>query len=618
MENERVLDEKYFVGTRNSIANLGKQVTKKEHEFIYDMFDFINDECENNDDMFFYDMMEFIRIIREPGHIAYTTPDRLISLNTPGKPGMDTGIWEFIFEHECLHQLWDTFGVEDEIKKAGLEYDHTLLNIASDCVINDYLEHIRKKKPFKDGIFPDVIKKEYGVEYDRKRDTQFSLYCKLLKSPKKPQNPPQDPMSQGNDDHQQSSNPGNQGQGQQGQGQQGQGQQGQGQQGQGQNGQGQQGQGQQGQGQQGQGQNGQGQQGQSQNGQGQQGQGQNGQGQQGQGQNGQGQQGQGQQGQNGQGQNGQGQQGQGQNGQGQQGQGQQGQGQQGQGQQGQGQQGQGQNGQKGKPGNSGGSAPDLNDELSASEVKKAADAIIKKYRDKLSGALGDFISKCKSSQKMEKSDYGAKTNSRGVSGMKELDHVINARVKKKIFNAKRQYKSTFSRLKRGFVAKEGEMLQQGRIPKENTLNICISFYVDVSGSMSDCIDSVQTALNTISDDVIKKYKKDSAVSSIGVKFFAFNERIYEINRKTRLCASGGTCSLDNLFDHIETNCNNCLVNIILTDGSMNVNKSELNSSLKNIDGCVIFITNEPNNEVKQYAKTTNAQVTYIQADSNFN
>ena len=545
MENERVLDEKYFVGTRNSIANLGKQVTKKEHEFIYDMFDFINDECENNDDMFFYDMMEFIRIIREPGHIAYTTPDRLISLNAPGKPGMDTGIWEFIFEHECLHQLWDTFGVEDEIKKAGLEYDHTLLNIASDCVINDYLEHIRKKKPFKEGIFPDVIKKEYGVEYDRKRDTQFSLYCKLLKSPKKPQNPPQDPMSQGNDDHQQSSNPGNQGQGQQGQGQQGQGQQGQGQ-----------------------------------NGQGQQGQGQNGQGQQGQGQNGQGQQGQGQQGQ--------------------------------------GQNGQGQNGQKGKPGNSGGSAPDLNDELSASEVKKAADAIIKKYRDKLSGALGDFISKCKSSQKMEKSDYGAKTNSRGVSGMKELDHVINARIKKKIFNAKRQYKSTFSRLKRGFVAKEGEMLQQGRIPKENTLNICISFYVDVSGSMSDCIDSVQTALNTISDDVIKKYKKDSAVSSIGVKFFAFNERIYEINRKTRLCASGGTCSLDTLFEHIETNCNNCLVNIILTDGSMNVNKSELNSSLKNIDGCVIFITNEPNNEVKQYAKTTNAQVTYIQADSNFN
>ena len=585
MENERVLDEKYFVGTRNSIANLGKQVTKKEHEFIYDMFDFINDECENNDDMFFYDMMEFIRIIREPGHIAYTTPDRLISLNAPGKPGMDTGIWEFIFEHECLHQLWDTFGVEDEIKKAGLEYDHTLLNIASDCVINDYLEHIRKKKPFKEGIFPDVIKKEYGVEYDRKRDTQFSLYCKLLKSPKKPQNPPQDPMSQGNDDHQQSSNPGNQGQGQQGQGQQGQGQQGQGQ-----------------------------------NGQGQQGQGQNGQGQQGQGQNGQGQQGQGQQGQgqNGQGQNGQGQQGQGQNGQGQQGQGQNGQGQQGQGQQGQGQNGQGQNGQKGKPGNSGGSAPDLNDELSASEVKKAADAIIKKYRDKLSGALGDFISKCKSSQKMEKSDYGAKTNSRGVSGMKELDHVINARIKKKIFNAKRQYKSTFSRLKRGFVAKEGEMLQQGRIPKENTLNICISFYVDVSGSMSDCIDSVQTALNTISDDVIKKYKKDSAVSSIGVKFFAFNERIYEINRKTRLCASGGTCSLDTLFEHIETNCNNCLVNIILTDGSMNVNKSELNSSLKNIDGCVIFITNEPNNEVKQYAKTTNAQVTYIQADSNFN
>ena len=29
--------------------------------------------------------------------------------------GKDDLIWEFIYDHECLHQLWDTFGVEKDI-----------------------------------------------------------------------------------------------------------------------------------------------------------------------------------------------------------------------------------------------------------------------------------------------------------------------------------------------------------------------------------------------------------------------------------------------------------------------------------------------------------------------
>ena len=55
-----------------------------------------------------------------------------------------------------------------------------LLNIASDCVINDYLKSLRKKEPFKDGIFPETLKENFGIDYDRKNDTQYSLYIKLL------------------------------------------------------------------------------------------------------------------------------------------------------------------------------------------------------------------------------------------------------------------------------------------------------------------------------------------------------------------------------------------------------------------------------------------------------
>ena len=45
--------------------------------------------------------------------------------------------------------------------------------------------YYRKKTPPSIGIFPEVLKKEFGVEYDRKKDTQYTLYLKLLKLDKK-------------------------------------------------------------------------------------------------------------------------------------------------------------------------------------------------------------------------------------------------------------------------------------------------------------------------------------------------------------------------------------------------------------------------------------------------
>lgn len=62
-----------------------------------------------------------------------------------------------------------------------MEVDHMLLNIASDCVINDYLAEIKKaNKVMPDSLItPKFIKSNYGVDYDRRVDTQYSLYKKL-------------------------------------------------------------------------------------------------------------------------------------------------------------------------------------------------------------------------------------------------------------------------------------------------------------------------------------------------------------------------------------------------------------------------------------------------------
>ena len=174
-----LLKYKEFNYLKDSIIKISSIDGKDK--FRVRLVEYINDTSDNNDDMFFYEMLPFIRFLNPSDQaIAYTTPDHLIYLNSPGSVGENVRKWDFIYCHECLHQLWDTFEVGEKIKKAGLEYNHKILNIASDCVINDYLKTLRNKEPFENGIFPETLKKEFNIDYDRKNDTQYSLYIKLL------------------------------------------------------------------------------------------------------------------------------------------------------------------------------------------------------------------------------------------------------------------------------------------------------------------------------------------------------------------------------------------------------------------------------------------------------
>lgn len=179
-----LLNDPDFIHVKNSLI----KISEKDHKenFRVKMIEYINDSSDSEDDQFFYDMLEFIRFLDPSSEaVAYTTPNKLISLNAPGIIGENLRHWDFIYDHECLHQLWDTFAVGDKIKKEGKEYNHQILNIASDCVINDYLSYNRKKLPPDNLVSPAFIKNNFGVEFDRKADTQYSLYLKLINSPKK-------------------------------------------------------------------------------------------------------------------------------------------------------------------------------------------------------------------------------------------------------------------------------------------------------------------------------------------------------------------------------------------------------------------------------------------------
>ena len=192
MENVNIksslINSKPFENLKQSLIEVTEIDPNPDNlKFRIHTIEYINDVSDSDDDNFFYDCLEFVRF-EDPNKesVAYTWPDGRIYLNMPNKL-IETkmSVWDFIYDHECLHQLWDTWDVQKKIENKLGYCDTELLNIASDCVINDYLVYYRKKTPPSIGIYPNVLKKEFGVEYDRKKDTQYTLYLKLLKLDKK-------------------------------------------------------------------------------------------------------------------------------------------------------------------------------------------------------------------------------------------------------------------------------------------------------------------------------------------------------------------------------------------------------------------------------------------------
>lgn len=186
-----LLDDKSMAGVKRSL--LAVSAIDNKGQFRANTLEYIDDTTYNEDDKFFWEKMKHIRYL-DPSDDAIAFTDRigLIYLNSPGIVGENIPNWEFIYDHECLHQLWETFAVADQLKKDGIEYNHELLNIASDCVINDYLARIRKKKmpTHLELITPELLKNKWDIDYDPKVDTQYGLYIKMIEKKDKILNDP--------------------------------------------------------------------------------------------------------------------------------------------------------------------------------------------------------------------------------------------------------------------------------------------------------------------------------------------------------------------------------------------------------------------------------------------
>ena len=672
------------------------EVDGKEN-FRVKLIEYVDDTADNEEDEFFYDMIEFCRFLKpDPETTAYTTPDHLIYLNAPGVFGEKVREWDFIYCHECLHQLWDTFGVEDQIKNNGIKFDHYVLNVASDCVINDYLSAIRKKSAPSEVILPEHLQKQFGVTYDRKVDTQFTLYLKLLEVAEKLRKDQKCQNAQDGGDGQEgqggsssggsssgsSSSGGNSSSGK----------------------------------------------GDSQNntaegaqksadeakkaadkaqqnadsgkgsqkdadaakdaakeaqdaadrakdaankgdkegeakaakearaaadrakklaGEGSKDGNNTAEGAQKSADEAKKAAGKAQQNAD----------------------------------SGKGSQkdadaakeaakeaqdaanrakeaadrgdkegeakaaqeakdaadrakklaGEDGNGSKDKTSGGKGQGHDspegveitgeLTEEQKA-QIRAKAEGVIKRYKDKITGAFGDFVKKCRNSVKCDPNGLANNTKKGKGAWNKQMDVAINAYVKKNLDKKRRQFEQTYKRVKRGSgIVKMGAPIIPGKRIKDDKMPINIAYYIDRSGSMESSIDKVFEAAFKISEALKQRFRKDKLVKSTDFRTFVFNTHMDEIKFGQTTSASGGTMGLDEILAFINKNTKNVLINIIITDAGFTVNESEIKNFLKSgVDGLVIFITNAENSEVKKIANEPDfkTKLIYILADADFN
>ena len=645
--------------------------SEKDHkeDWRVKMIEYIDLTSSNEDDEFFYDMIEFTRfLIPDNETTAYTDTNHLIYLNAPGVIGENKRHWDFTYCHECLHQLWDSFKVINRIKKEGIEYNHDLFNIASDCVINDFLANIRKKTIPDNLITPEYIKDKFGIEYNNREDTQYSLYVKLLEKQKEILKDPkvQQSIQQNNSNQQQSQQGNNSNQQQQQQSQQGN----------------------------------------NSNQQSQQSNNSSSKDNKNQSSSDQAQDAadQAQDAAN------------------------QAQDAADKAKKASGKSSKNDDNKSNDSNNKNTSKDDVDNSKDADnkakeaadkaqeaadkakeaaneakdaaneakeaekngdsdkakeaadkakeamnkakeamnkakeaaenagvdkselqdgdsdqagegsdthkieditkeeleDIKNRAEKTISKYQNKISGAFGEFIKKCESSAKLEKSGLAIQAPKANKGWDDKMNSRIISYTKMQVFQKERLYKKTYQKVKRGsgFI-KMGQPITPGKKIRNEKLTINPVFYVDSSGSMSagNAITHVWDAVYKICEALQKQFSKEKVVDKVSFKLFSFEYDFYEIDYGKRCSAGGGTMAFEQLLKGIIDRSKENLINIIITDGEFSANINEVEKFLKELDGIVIYITNQVHKQgskiVKQVADKNKEKLTFIEANSTF-
>ena len=197
---------------------------------------------------------------------------------------------------------------------------------------------------------------------------------------------------------------------------------------------------------------------------------------------------------------------------------------------------------------------------------------------------------------------------------------INAFVKKKVFQKKREIERTYKKInRRQGPVKFGDPIIKGKRIRKDKMTINVAFYIDRSGSMMGSIDNVFKACYRICESLKKQFSKEKVVEDVTFKIFAFDTAMQQIQFGKVASVGGGTMDFHQLLEHIEKRSQDFLINVILTDAEFDVREKQVCNFIDKIGGMLQFITNNENKEVKRIAdmEKYKTKLFYILANPTF-
>lgn len=268
----------------------------------------------------------------------------------------------------------------------------------------------------------------------------------------------------------------------------------------------------------------------------------------------------------------------------------------------------------------------VGDLFDCSEVAKKA---VEKYSQKLTGPIGAFLDKCKDSIKdikrikSEKRRTAVKVYTKKAKNAWDVDFkkIIDTYVSDCVDEAKHERKKTYMRPnRRQGVVRSNDIIKKGELPKKNKMDITMTFYIDISGSMYGApVKNAFKAAYAYSDFIRKQNQNESVVGDFDYTFYAFNTRFKKITGKQIPEADGGNVDFNEILEYIESHSLNDMINIIITDAQFGINPNKCIEVIKRVNGLFIVIANNAGN-ASDFEKIKNAlkdKFEFLEADSDF-
>ena len=260
-----------------------------------------------------------------------------------------------------------------------------------------------------------------------------------------------------------------------------------------------------------------------------------------------------------------------------------------------------------------------------------SDKVNSKFRDKITGALGDFLDTCRSAdreikeikerQKEKKSPVKTYAKKAKKAWDVELNNIINAYVADCVQERKREMKHTYQRHnRRQGVVHEGDVIKKGVLPKKDKMDITLTYYIDKSGSMGGGkLENAFRASYAFSKSIMKNNENESIIDDFDFTYYAFDRHFYKIENGKIPNANNDNVDFNEILEYIEKNSISDMINVIITDAQFPINPRKCIEAIKKTAGMFIVVANSSYNQsdFEEIEKALKEKFKFLLADTDF-